>query len=148
MKLLCSHRYEQEVSQQEYHFLQQQMTYYSSSNQSFKCSPLSHGANIDSIQNPSLRRQVVEQYNDIAEQARLAMFTLSLKTAEEEKTAFKNKYDIEEKKMWTDRRLVSDAEKIPLAMIDLIGQRSKKISERIQCLYQYKARSIAARFHS
>ncbi|CAF5005631.1 unnamed protein product, partial [Rotaria socialis] len=46
------------------------------------------------------------------------------------------------KQTWHDRHLSSDNDKIPLAMINLIEQRYKKISERIQCVYKFKAETI------
>ncbi|CAF0991852.1 unnamed protein product [Didymodactylos carnosus] len=125
-----------------------EITYYTSRDQSFECSSISHCATIDSIQNPEIRRQLFQRYKDIAEQSRLKMFQLYLKTAEEERNRCKKKYDTAEKKMWMDRRLASDDEKIPPIMINLIEQRCSKMSNRIKCIYQYKAQSIGIESHS
>ena len=148
MKILCHSKYEQETSEQEYNFIQQQIAYYNSPNQSFQCSYSSRMKMIGSIPNPNVQRQLSQQYKDIAEQSRLKMFNLYLKTADEEKRRSKKNYEAEEKKMWTDRRAVSGNEPIPLAMIDLIEQRCKKISDRIEYIYQYKAQSTGTPFYS
>ena len=54
----------------------------------------------------------------------------------------KNKFEVDVKKMWNDRHLSSDNDKTPLVMINLIEQRYRKISERIQCVYKFKAESM------
>ena len=148
MKNLCHCKYQQETSEQAYNLLQQQIVYYTSPDQSFECSPISQGATFDSIQNTDMRRQLLQHYKEIAEQSRLKMFQLYLKTAEEERSTCRRNYDTTEKKMWMDRRLASDSEKISPIMLHLIEQRCKKISDRIKCIYQYKVQSIGKESHS
>ena len=148
MKNLCHCKYQQETSEQEYNLLRQQIAYHNLPGQSFDSSSISHCATVDSIQNPEIRRQLMQQYKDIAEQSRLKMCQLYLKTAEEEKNTCKKKYDAAEKKMWMDRRMALVDEKIPPIMVNLIEQRCSKMSDRIKCIYQYKAQSIAIASHS
>ena len=148
MKNLCHRKYQQETSEQAYNLLQRHIAYYTSPDQSIECSPISYGADLDSIQNTELRRQLLQHYKEIAEQSRLKMFQLYLKTAEEERNTCRNDYETAEKKMWMDRRLASDGAKISPIMLHLIEQRCKKISDRIKCIYQYKVQSIGIEFHS
>jgi hypothetical protein len=148
MKDLCQCKYQQETTEQEYNLLRQQIAYHNSPDQSFECSFISHCTNMGSIRNPDIQRHLLQQYKDIAEQSRLKMFQLYLKTAEEERNTCKKKYDTAEKKMWMDRRMALDDEKIPPIMINLIEQRCSKMSDRIKCIYQYKAQSIGIESHS
>ena len=148
MKNLCHRKYQQVTSEQAYNLLQRQIAYYTSPDQSIECSPISHGADFDSIQNTQMRRQLLHQYKEIAEHSRLKMFQLYLKTAEEERNTCRKDYDTTEKKMWMDRRLASDVEKISPIMLHLIEQRRKKIRNRIKCIHQYKVQSIGTESHS
>ena len=53
MKQICQSIYEQEITEQEYHFLKQQIAYYNLPSQSFQSSSISHSPLIDSIENPT-----------------------------------------------------------------------------------------------
>lgn len=142
MKSLCHRKYQQETSEQAYNLLQQQIAYYTSPDQSIECSPISHGADFDSIQSTEMRRQLLLRYKELAEQLRLKMFQLYLKTAEEERNTCKKNYETTERKMWMDRHLTLDDSKTSPIMLHLIEQRCTKISDRIKCTYQYKVQSI------
>jgi len=138
MKQLCCSKYEQEITEQEFHLVQQKITYYNASCQSFECSPIYQLTLIDSIQNPDIRQQFIERYKETSERARNAILNLYMKAAEEQRDEYRKKFDANMKKMWSDRHSSSVNEKIPLIMINLIEQRYKKISERIQCIYKFK----------
>ena len=142
MKAICQNKYEQEITEQEYNLLQQQIAYYNLPSQSFQSSPLAHSPLIESIQDPVRRQQLFEQYQEVAEQGRAKMFHLYMKTAEDERIQARNKYDTSIKKMWSDRQTSVANEQLPFNMIDLIHARCNKISQRIQCLYKFKAQSI------
>ena len=148
MKDLCCSKYEQETTELEYNLLRQQIVYHDLPERSFDCSPISHCAAMDSIQNLDMRRQLTQHCKDIAEQSRLKMFDLYLKTADDEKKTYKKKYEAVEKKMWMDRRMAPDDKKIPPIMINLIEHRCSKMSDRIKCIYQYKAQSVGIESHS
>lgn len=149
MKNLCRCKYQQAISEQECNLLRQQIAYHNLPGQSFDCSSsISHCATVDSIQNPEIRRQLMQHYKDIAEQSRLKMFQLYLKTVEEERNKCKKQFDTAQRKMWMERRMALDNEKVPPIMINLIEQRCIKMSDRIKCIYQYKAQSIGIESHS
>ncbi|CAF2938118.1 unnamed protein product [Rotaria sp. Silwood2] len=112
------------------------MIYYNSSSQSFENSTIAQSSLIDSIKNSEIRRQLFNQYKDIAVQSKALLFNFYLKTVEEQRNEYKKKYDIEVKKMWSDRRALSNNEQISMIMIDLINERCNKISERIQYIYK------------
>ncbi|CAF1249506.1 unnamed protein product [Adineta ricciae] len=139
MKQLCASIYEQEITGQEFHLLQQQITYCKSFSESFECSPLFQSKLIDSIQNLHTREQLFKQYKDIAEQSKHMMLTLYVKTAQEQRDNCRMKLDTTMNKLWSDRQSHSDKNKISLIMVNLIGQRMNKIAERIQCVYKYQA---------
>jgi hypothetical protein len=80
----------------------------------------------------------------VAEQGRAKIFHLSIKTAEDERIQARNKYDTSVKNMWSNHGISVPNEQIPSLMIDLIHQRCIKISERIQCIYRFKAQSIGS----
>jgi len=143
MKEICQSKYEQEITEQEYHFLKKQIDYYNSPSQSFECSPIAKSTFIDSIQNPALRQQLFKQYKEVAEQARANMFTLYMTAAEEQRDDYKQKYDTNKKKMMDAyHSSIGSNEKIDSIMLGLIHQRCQKMSERIQCLYKFKHQSI------
>jgi hypothetical protein len=143
MNELCQCRYEQETTEQEYHFLKQQIAHYNSSCQSFSSSPIAHSPVLDSIQNPQLRQRLVQQYREVAEQARANIFALYTATAEEQKDEYKKKSNACREKMWTAYRSSADRnERIDSTMLGLIHQRCEKISERIRCVYKFKHQSL------
>ncbi|CAF5224220.1 unnamed protein product, partial [Rotaria magnacalcarata] len=87
-------------------------------------------------------QQLLGQYQDIAQQSKMNMLTLFKESAKIQMDESKNKFEMAMKQMWYDPHLSSDNDKIPLAMINLIEQRYKKISQRIQCVYKFKAETI------
>lgn len=144
MKKLCQEKHEQETTEQEYNLVQKQIAHYNLPNQSFESSPLAHSLLIDSVADPTLRQQLFKQYREVAEQSRAKIFHLYLTTAQDERVQCKNTYDTSMKKMWSDRQVSLVNEQIPFNMIDLINERGKKISERIQCIYKFKTQSIGS----
>ncbi|CAF1572818.1 unnamed protein product, partial [Adineta steineri] len=145
MKELCQSKYEQETTEQEVHFLEQQIIYYNSPSQSFECSPISQDPLINSIQDANIRQELLQQYKKIAEQSRANMFTLYMKTAKEQQEEYKKKHETDLTKMWDAYRLPSsNNEKISPKMLDLMNQCFMKISERIKCIYKFKADSIGS----
>lgn len=142
MKELCQSKHEQETTEQEVHFLEQQIVYYNSPSQSFERSSLAHDPLIDSIQDPAIRQQLFQQRKEIAEQARANIFTLYMKTAEEQQEEYKTKHEINIKKMWNAYHSTSDQEKLSPKMLDLIHQRCMKIAEHIQYIYKFKTHSL------
>ena len=98
---------------------------------------------MDAIENADIR----QQYKDCAEQSRLKMFDLYLKTTEEQKHRCQKMFQSEEKKMWMDRRVAAENDKMPLIMINLIEQRCKRISDGIKCSYHYKGQSLGTSVH-
>lgn len=76
------------------------------------------------------------------------MFQLYLNSAEDERNTCKKKYDTAEKKISMDRRMALNNEKLPPITIHLIEQRCIKRSDRIKCIYQYKAQSIGRESNS
>ncbi|CAF1572482.1 unnamed protein product, partial [Adineta steineri] len=136
-------KYEQETTEQEVHFLQQQIIYYNSPSQSFECSPISQDPLINSIQDPNIRQELLQQYKQIAEQSRANIFTLYMKTAKEQQDEYKKKHETNLTKMWNTYRLPSsDNEKISPKMLDLMHQCCMKISESIKCIYKFKVDSL------
>ena len=145
MKQLCQRKYQEETTEHEYHLLKHKIDYYNSPSQSFECSTIAQSTLIDSIQNPDIRQELFNQYKGIAEQTRAELFQLYLKIAEDQRDEYKKKYEDGMKKIWSDHQSISGHQKMPPIMIHLIDQRCEKISERIKCLYKFKARSISPR---
>jgi hypothetical protein len=142
MKELCQSKYEEETTEQEFHFLKQQINYYNSSSQSFERSRIGHDPLINSIQNLDIRQQLLQQYKEIAVQTRPNIFTLYLKTAEQQREEYKQKHKTNYEKMQAAYHSSNDNEKISSIMFDLIHRRYQKISGRIQCIYKFKSQSI------
>ncbi|CAM4969512.1 unnamed protein product [Rotaria socialis] len=130
-KQLCHSKYEQEMTEQEFNFLQQQIIYYKSPSQSFENSPIAQSRLINSIQNSELQQQLFNQYKQIAVQSKALLLDFYIKTAEEQRNEYRKKYNEDVKKMWSDHRTLPDNENISLPMLDLINERCKKIDKLI-----------------
>lgn len=144
MKELCESKYKQETTEQAYILLQQHIADHNSTSQSFESSPIAQSTLIDSIQNVEIRRQLVNQYREVALQARANLFRRSAKSAQDEREEYQKNYEDCVKKMWTAHRSTEDNQHIPLNMIDLISQRCEKITKRIRCIYKFKATSSSS----
>lgn len=94
---------------------------------------------IESIENPTVRQELYQQYKEVAEQSRTTLFNIYLKSAEEQREDYKKKYEDQVKQMFCNKN-----EKLPITMLQLIDQRCQKISERIQCIYKFKTQSIVS----
>ncbi|CAF2248986.1 unnamed protein product, partial [Rotaria magnacalcarata] len=125
-KQLCQNKYEQEKMEQELRFLQQQMNYYCSFDKSLK--------NYDG--QPS-------SYNECKEMVKrfeVILYDFYLKAnqkyadkSKEIDNTIMNKSSIE-----FDPSIAKTNEPMSLTMINLINECCIKITERIQCIYQYK----------
>ena len=140
MKQICQSKYEQETTEQELTFLKQQINYYNSAEQSFQCSPIAQSTLIDSIQNKDIRQQLFQRYKDVAIQSKTKLLNFYLKTAKNEREEYKKKYEDKVKQLWSNQKSSNNNnEKLSAIMIELINQRCDKISERIKCIYKFKA---------
>jgi hypothetical protein len=142
MNRICQSKYEQETTEQEHEFLKKQVAYYHLPNQSYDASSLSHSPLIDSIENPSVRRALQQQFKQIAEQSRATLFNLYLKTAEDQREEYKKKYETDIIQMRSNQYSDDHAQKLSPIMIQLINERCEKNSERIKCIYKFKTASI------
>ncbi|CAF4609606.1 unnamed protein product, partial [Rotaria sp. Silwood2] len=145
LKQLCRSKYEQEMTEQELIFLQQQITYFNSPSQSFENSSIAQSTIINSLENPEIRQQLLNQYKAIAENSKHQLSALCIKAAEEQRDKYKKQHDNNVKQMWSDRHAAADHEKIPLFMIDLINERCKKIGESIQSIYKFKVQCFLSK---
>jgi hypothetical protein len=145
MKQICQSKYEQETTEQEYQFLKKQITYYNLPSQSFDSSSISHCSLIDSIEDGEIRQELFQQYKEIAEQSRAALFAIYMQSAEDQRQEYKKKYEADVKKMFSCKHSFNDNEKLSPIMINLINERCNKINERIQCIYKFKDQSILSK---
>ena len=113
MKQICQSKYEQESTEQEYNLLKQQINYYNLPSQSFQnCLPIAQSTLIDSIQNLTIRQQLLNQYKETAAQSRANLFQIYLKRADEKRYEYKKKYGDNVKKMWSDYHSFNEYHKI------------------------------------
>jgi len=145
MKQICQSIYEQEITEQEYHFLKQQIAYYNLPHQSFDSSSISHSLCINSIQNTNVRQTLFKQFKDIAEQSRATLFNIYLKSAEDQQEQYKKKYEADRKKTLSSQHSLNDNERLSPIMIHLINERCTKISERIKSIYRFKVQSFLSK---
>lgn len=143
MKKICQSNYERETSEQEYRFVQQQIQWYNSPIGSFQFSPIAHSPLIDSVDDRHVRQELFKQYKDIAEQSRVALFNVYLKSTEDQRKDYKEIYENDFKKM-----ISNNHEKLTPTMVQLISERCHKISERIHCIYQFKVQSLLSKSRS
>ncbi|CAF1247515.1 unnamed protein product [Rotaria magnacalcarata] len=142
MKQLCQSMYKKETTEQEVHFLQQQINYFNLTDQSFEDSSIFQSTNIHSIENSLIRQHLLNQYKDIVTQSKTFFLNVRMTIAEEQQDKYKEIHDLEIKKMWLDRHVMNHQEKLPLIMIDLINECCHKIHEYIQCIYKFKSQSF------
>lgn len=143
IKDVCVSKYEQETTEQELKFLKQQMIYYTNApSQSFEQSTIVSCSVINAIPDPTVRQQLYQQYKQTAEHARAAIFHLYVQSAEEQRDEYKNKHNQNTKKLFSTRTSLIETEKLSKIMIDLVVLRCQKISERIQCIYQFKIQNL------
>lgn len=148
MKEICRSSYEHETAEQQYHFLRCQIEYYTNSpNETFQSSPIGQSVTkslLDLFGNgrdmERQRQHIFQQFQSIAEKARNDIFEIDLTTAEQQRTEYRKKYENNIKRMWsTDRSSTNQMEFLSRAMIQLITARCQNISERIECIYKFKA---------
>ncbi|CAF1164445.1 unnamed protein product [Adineta ricciae] len=142
MKSLCESKYEQETVEQEHNLLKQKIDYYNSPSQSFEHSSIAQSKLIESIQNAEIRQHLYNQYRDTALQARASLFQLYLTTAEDEKQEFQKKYEENMKQLQSDERFINGNADFSSILFQIIHERCEKISERIRCVYKFKAQSV------
>jgi hypothetical protein len=144
MKQICQRKYEQEITEQEYHLLKLQIAYYNLPSQSFDSSSISHSLLIDSIQNTTVQQALFKQFKNIAEQSKATLFNVYMKSAEDQREEYKKKYEADVKKICaSSQHLLDDKEKLSPTMLQLINERCTKISERIKSIYKFKAQSFS-----
>ena len=143
MDQISQSKYTQELTEQEYHLLKQQITYYNLPNQSFECSPIASCPLIDSVQKSAIQQELYKEYKEVAEQSRNDLFNVYLSSAEEQREEYRKNYEDDLKQLSHDHGSSGDKQNIPPPMmIQLIKQRCNKISERIKCIYKFKTESI------
>jgi tRNA(Ile)-lysidine synthase TilS/MesJ len=144
MKDVCESRYTQEMSKQQYQDLTHQMNFYDTpSNLTFECSPLKCTTKmLEMIENTDLRQQLLRQFKTSAEQARNDLFQFRIKYVEEEANEYSSKHEEIMRRMSSIHdQTIDAAQSISSVLVQIILQRSEKISERIQCIYRYQAQS-------
>lgn len=143
MTEICQSKYEQDTSEQECHFLKQQITHYNLPSQSFESSPVSHSClMLDSIQNLTVREKLLKQFEEVAVQSRINLFDIYLQSAEDQREEYKKKHEINVNKMNVSQHTLNSNEKLSSTLIQLINERCNKISERITCVYKFKYKSL------
>jgi hypothetical protein len=146
MNEVCQSKYIQELAEQEYHLLKQQITYYNSPSQSFDSSSIAHSLLNDlSIQDKQMQQEYYQKCKALAEECRTNLFAMYMQAAEDQREEYKKKYEANVKKIFSSKHpsLNNDKEKqLSQIMIQLIDQRCQKISERIKCIYKFKAQSF------
>ena len=142
MKQICQNNYARETSEQEYHLLKQQITYYNLPGQSFHSSSIAHSSLIDSIEDREIRQALLQQYQDVAVQSRESLFALYMQSAENQRQEFKKKFEVDVQKMFSSQRSTNGKETLSARMMELMNERCSKISERIRCIYQFRGQSF------
>ncbi|CAF3523037.1 unnamed protein product [Rotaria socialis] len=115
---ICQSQYEQETSEQEYELLKQKIAYY------------------------NLPKALKKQFKEVAIQSRITLFNMYLKSAEDQREAYKKKHEANVKKMDASQHTLNKNEKLSSIFLQLINERCNKISERIRCIYKCKSESI------
>ena len=146
MNQVCRSKYAQELAEQEYHLLKQQITYYNTPSQSFDFSPIAHSLlnDFSSIQDEQIQQEYYQKCEALTENCRADLFTMHMKAIEDDREEYKNKYEAYVSEMWSSKHSFNNEKEKQFSpiMIQLIGQRCQEISERIKCIYKFKAQSF------
>ena len=79
-------------------------------------------------------------FQTIAEKARNDIFEIDVKPADEQRKEYRKKYDANVPTMWSVYRGSTNRnESLSQVMVQLIMERCRKIGERVQCIYKFKA---------
>ncbi|CAF4810982.1 unnamed protein product, partial [Rotaria socialis] len=106
-----------------------------------------HHPFIDSIQNLTVREALKKQFKEVAIQSRNAVFNMYLKSTEDQREEYKNKHELNIKKIDASQHTLNNNEKLSSIFVQLINERCNKISERIQCIYKYKRQCFQSKLN-
>ena len=129
LKDICEVKYALALLEQESQLLTEHVAYYNSLDQSKL---------LDFIPKIGIHEQVMQQYKQIALEARAQLFELYRKSIQEEKTEYTNKHDDLMKEMWWNYHSDDVNYQMSVNMIELIDQRCQVIQQRLQCIYNFK----------
>jgi hypothetical protein len=82
------------------------------------------------------------QYRQVIEQSKVDMFNLYISSATIQMHFYQREHTNAIKKMWQDQRSLPQDQKLAPVMMSLIEQRANIISERIKCIYDFKAQTL------
>jgi len=130
------------MTKHELQLLKKQIAHHQSSS-SFDSLPISHVPLFDSINNANVRQQLYAQYRQVIEQSKMDMFNLYISSATTQTQHYQRQHNDQIEKMGLDQRSLPQDQKLTPVMIDLIEQRANIITERIKCIYNFKAETLS-----
>ena len=93
----------------------------------------------NSIDDQNLRQKLHDQYFNVAQQAKEEMMKLYLSSAEEQMNRYHQQFAVKMKLVRDEPTSQANHPKLTLAMVRLIEQRQKNVSESVKCVYKYKS---------
>lgn len=142
MKQICQSKYNQELTEQEYHLSKQKIAFFNSSVQSFDYSSMAKSILCYPIEDPQIRQNYYEQFKFICEKFRADLFAIDMEFVEQERREYKQIYDEYVNKYLLCQHSLREKEELSPDMLRLIHERSTKISQRILCIYKVKKQSF------
>ncbi|CAF4472542.1 unnamed protein product [Rotaria sp. Silwood2] len=128
-------KYQEEITKEEYNLLKYRISIEESCP---RFPELLKEKFFKTIANPSIRKNLHDQYINIAQQARKEMIQLCLSSAQAQMDRYQKEFNTELKQFKLKQQSLSNDKKFSGTMINLIGQQWKNISEGIKCVYKYK----------
>ena len=93
----------------------------------------------DSIDNQNVRPNLHDQYFNVAQKAKEEMMKLYLSSAEEQMHRYQQQFTAKMKPFQDEPASQTTRPKLTSAMVRLIKQRQKNVSESVKCVYKYKS---------
>lgn len=113
------------------------------SSPSFDSLPISHVSLFDSIDNADVREQLYTQYRQVIEQSGMDILNLYVNSGKTQMQHYQREHTNEIKRVWQVQRSLPLDSKLTDIMMDLLEKRVDVIVERIKCIYNYRAQSLA-----
>ena len=92
----------------------------------------------NTIEDESIRRKLHQEYMKITQQAKEEMLQLYISTAQAQMDRYRKQFNSKLKQFWLEQHSLPKDQKLTAAMINLIEQRWKNMSESVKCVYKYK----------
>ncbi|CAF3790195.1 unnamed protein product [Rotaria sp. Silwood1] len=128
-------KYQEEITKEEYHLLKYRISIEASYSTSLE---LPNEKFLKTLEDPSIRQKLHDQYLNIAQQAKKDMIQLCLSSAQAQMDRYHKEFNTKLKQFKLQQQSLPNDKKFSSNMIHFIEQHWKNMSEGVKCIYKYK----------